>query len=237
MPQTVEQFAESRKRMVREQIAARGVRDPRVLAAMRGVPRELFLRAGQEEVAYRDGPLPIESDQTISQPYIVAFMIESLRLEGSEKVLEVGTGSGYAAAVLGELAGEVYSVERHANLAEEAGRRLARLGYDNVHVKHGDGTRGWPEFAPYDAIVVAACGPAVPASLRGQLRIGGRLVIPVGPAAGSQQLLRVTRLAEREFTEEPLLEVVFVPLVGEEGFEEGTRREGRGARGLDGRER
>jgi len=223
--------------MVEEQIAARGVGDPRVLAAMREVPRELFLRAGQEELAYRDSPQPIESDQTISQPYIVAFMAEGLRLAGSEKVLEIGTGSGYAAAVLGELAEEVYSVERHANLAEEAGRRLAQLGYDNVHVKHGDGTRGWPEFAPYDAIVVAAFGPAVPASLLGQLRIGGRLVIPVGPTAGSQQLLRVTRVADREFTEEALLEVVFVPLIGEEGFKESARPEDGGSRGPFDRER
>ena len=208
--------------MVREQIATRGVRDPLVLEAMRQVPREKFLREGLEEFAYQDTPLPIESDQTISQPFIVAYMTECLRLLGGEKVLEIGTGSGYAAAVLGEIAAEVYTVERYANLAESATERLARLGYANVHVLHGDGTLGWPEHAPYDAIMVAAGGPEVPPTLREQLAIGGRLVIPVGPTSRSQQLVRITRLAEHRYDEEELLPVAFVPLIGAEGWQEGA---------------
>jgi len=227
MTQAVDRSEEVRERMVREQIAARGVRDQRVLSAMRRVPREGFLRQGLEEFAYQDTPLPIESDQTISQPYIVAYMTEALRLEGGEKVLEIGTGSGYAAAVLAEIAAEVYSVERYANLAENAVKRLARLGYTNVHVLHGDGTRGWPEHAPYDAIVVAAGGPEVPPSLREQLVIGGRMVIPVGPTARSQQLVRVTRLAEHQYEEEELIAVAFVPLIGQEGWQEGAERPSR----------
>lgn len=209
-----------RKRMVREQIAARGVRDPQVLAAMRRVPREQFLQEGLAEFAYQDTPLPIESDQTISQPYIVAYMTECLHLAGGEKVLEIGTGSGYAAAVLGEIAGEVYTVERYANLAASATERLARLGYTNVHVLHGDGTLGWPAHAPYDAILVAAGGPEVPRSLREQLAIGGRLVIPIGSSTHSQQLVRVTRAAEHRYDEEDLIPVAFVPLIGEEGWRE-----------------
>ncbi len=221
MAQAVDRSAEIRERMVREQIAARGVRDPLVLAAMRRVPRELFLKESLEEFAYQDTPLPIESDQTISQPFIVAYMTEALGLRGAEKVLEIGTGSGYAAAVLAEIAGEVYTVERYANLAENAAARLARLGYKNVHVLTGDGTRGWPEHAPYDAIIVAAGGPEIPISLREQIAIGGRLVIPVGPTARSQQLVRVTRLAEHQYDEEELMAVAFVPLIGVEGWQEG----------------
>lgn len=213
--------------MVEEQIAARGVRDPRVLAAMRRVPREKFLSESLEEFAYQDTPLPIESDQTISQPFIVAFMTECLRLEGSEKVLEIGTGSGYAAAVLAEIVKAVYTVERYANLAANAERRLARMGYDNVQVLHGDGTRGWPEHAPYDAILVAAGGPEVPPSLREQLAIGGQLVIPVGPTTRSQQLVRITRIAEHHFEEEELMPVAFVPLIGQEGWQEGAERPSR----------
>ncbi len=222
MAQSVFRSEEIRERMVREQIAARGVRDSQVLAAMRRVPRELFLKEGLEEFAYQDTPLPIESDQTISQPYIVAYMTEALGLQGGEKVLEIGTGSGYAAAVLGEVAGEVYTVERYANLAENAAGRLARLGYKNVHVFTGDGTRGWPEHAPYDAIIVAAGGPEVPPSLREQLALGGRLVIPVGTSSRSQQLVRVTRTAEHEYGEEELMAVTFVPLIGEQGWREGA---------------
>jgi protein-L-isoaspartate(D-aspartate) O-methyltransferase len=206
------------------------VRDPRVLDAMRRVPREIFLVEGLEEFAYQDTPLPIESDQTISQPYIVAYMAECLGLEGGERVLEIGTGSGYAAAVLAEIAGEVYTVERHANLAATARERLARLGYANVHVRRGDGTQGWPEHAPYDAIVVAAGGPEVPPSLRQQLAVGGRLVVPVGPTAREQELVRVTRVAHDRFDEERLMAVAFVPLVGAEGWREGAERPSREAR-------
>jgi protein-L-isoaspartate(D-aspartate) O-methyltransferase len=219
-----------RHRMVELQIAARGVRNPRVLAAMRRVPREKFLREGLAEFAYKDTPLPIESDQTISQPYVVAYMTELLGLEGVEKVLEIGTGSGYAAAVLAELAAEVYTVERYANLATSAAERLERLGYRNVHVLHGDGTLGWPEHAPYDAIIVAAGGPEVPVSLREQLTVGGRLVIPVGPSVRSQKLVRVTRRGAHDYDEEELIAVAFVPLVGVEGWEEGAERPSRARR-------
>jgi protein-L-isoaspartate(D-aspartate) O-methyltransferase len=224
MPVTIDRSEASRERMVREQIAARGVRDARVLAAMRKVPRELFLRESLEEFAYQDTPLPIESDQTISQPYIVAYMTECLRLTGGERVLEIGTGSGYAAAVLAEVAGEVYTVERYGNLAASARERLHRLGYGSVHVLHGDGSLGWPEHAPYDAIVVAAGGPDVPVSLREQLVVGGRLVIPVGPTARLQKLVRITRVAEHRYDEEELMEVAFVPLVGAEGWREGAEQ-------------
>lgn len=227
MPLTVDRSEALRERMVRDQVAARGVRDPRVLAAMRRVPREQFLRESFEEFAYQDTPLPIESDQTISQPYVVAYMTESLRLAGGERVLEIGTGSGYAAAVLAEIAAEVYTVERYANLAESARERLARLGYANVHVLCGDGTRGWPEHAPYDAIVVAAGGPEVPAALCEQLAIGGRLVIPVGPTARAQQLVCVTRTGEHQFEQDELIAVAFVPLVGEQGWREGAEQPAR----------
>jgi protein-L-isoaspartate(D-aspartate) O-methyltransferase len=205
--------------MVAQQIAARGVRDPLVLRAMRKVPREAFLADELREFAYEDSPLPIAEEQTISQPYIVAYMIEALGLRGGERVLEIGTGSGYAAAVLAEIADEVYTIERHRSLAERARRLLAELGYSNVHVIHGDGTKGWPETAPYDAIVVTAGGPAVPASLREQLAIGGWLVIPVGPV-GDQRLVRVTRTADDQYREEKLAGVRFVPLIGEEGWED-----------------
>jgi len=210
--------------MVRQQIAGRGVRNLRVLAAMRRVPREKFLRESMEEFAYQDTPLPIESDQTISQPFIVAYMTECLGLSGGERVLEIGTGSGYAAAVLAEIAAQVYTVERYANLATSSAERLARLGYQNVKVLHGDGTLGWPEHAPYDAILVAAGGPEVPASLREQLAVGGRLVIPVGPSARSQKLVRITRIDKHRFDQEELIPVSFVPLIGEEGWEEGAER-------------
>ena len=166
-------------------------------------------------------PLPIEEGQTISQPYIVAFMTEALALRGGEKVLEIGSGSGYSAAVLSEIAANVYTVERHGPLAEKAAATLADLGYDNVHVLHGDGTRGWLEHAPYDAIIVAAGGPTIPESLKSQLKIGGRLVIPVGVDQRIQELVRVTRIAQDEFRREDLADVRFVPLLGEEGWEPG----------------
>ena len=185
-----------RAKMVERNIAARGVQDELVLEAMRKVPRELFLPKNLREFAYEDSPLPIAGEQTISQPYIVAFMAEALMLKGGEKVLEIGAGSGYAAAVLSEIAAEVYTVERLGQLADQAAATLADLGYDNVHVLHGDGTKGWPEHAPYDAIVVAAGGPQVPESLKEQLKIGGRLVIPVGADQRAQELVRVTRVSK-----------------------------------------
>jgi protein-L-isoaspartate(D-aspartate) O-methyltransferase len=206
--------------MVERQIAARGVQSPLVLTAMGKVEREGYVPSYLGEFAYEDTPLPIEEEQTISQPYIVAFMVEALRLAGGERVLEIGTGSGYAAAILAEIAGEVWTIERHAKLASEAERRLERDGYRNVHVRCGDGTLGWAEAAPFDAIVVAAGGPRVPESLREQLKVGGRLVIPVGDEVGLQKLVRITRTSADRWEHEDLAEVRFVPLVGAEGWTE-----------------
>ena len=211
-------FAKLRNEMVEKAIVARGVRSDAVLHAMRKVAREAFLPLQLREFAYDDCPLPIEEGQTISQPYIVAFMTEALALQGGERVLEIGTGSGYAAAVLAEIAGDVYTVERVGQLAEKAASTLADLGYANVHVLHGDGTKGWPEHAPYDGIIVAAGGPKIPDFLKVQLRIGGRLVIPVGRDPRVQELVRVTRVSENEFRREDLADVRFVPLIGTEGW-------------------
>jgi protein-L-isoaspartate(D-aspartate) O-methyltransferase len=210
-------FRALRREMVEKQIAARGVRSKLVLDAMRAVPREAFLPERLREFAYEDTPLPIDADQTISQPYIVAFMADALSLQGGEKVLEIGAGSGYAAAVVSRIAGEVYTVERIGQLAEKAASVLSDLGYTNVHVLHGDGTLGWPQHAPFDAIIVAAGGPEVPRSLKQQLKVGGRLVIPVGTDPRAQELVRVTRLSESDYQTEDIADVRFVPLVGEEG--------------------
>jgi protein-L-isoaspartate(D-aspartate) O-methyltransferase len=211
-------FASLRARMVERNIAARGVQDELVLEAMRKVPRELFLPKNLREFAYEDSPLPIAGEQTISQPYIVAFMAEALMLRGGENVLEIGAGSGYAAAVLSEIAAEVFTVERLGQLADKAAATLADLGYANIHVLHGDGTKGWPEHAPYDAIVVAAGGPQVPESLKEQLKVGGRLVIPVGADQRTQELVRVTRISKDTYRSEDIADVRFVPLIGEEGW-------------------
>ncbi len=211
-------FQKRRAEMVERYIAHRGVRSETVLAAMNAVPRENFLPPDMDEFAYDDAPLPIAEGQTISQPYIVAMMTEALQLEGGESVLEIGTGSGYAAAVLSRIAKHVYTVERIGQLAEKSAATLKRLHYANVRVLHGDGTLGWPDHAPYDAIVVAAGGPQVPESLKAQLKIGGRLVIPVGRDRRLQELVRVTRLGEHEYKTEELADVRFVPLVGAEGW-------------------
>jgi protein-L-isoaspartate(D-aspartate) O-methyltransferase len=211
-------YAAKRERMVAKQIRDRGVSDEAVLAAMRTVPREIFVLGPYRPFAYDDTPLPIPANQTISQPYIVAFMIAALRLKPEDRVLEIGAGSGYAAAVLSRIVREVYTVERHFKLADYARARLAQLGYDNVWVRHGDGTHGWPEHAPYNGIVVAAGAPSVPESLRAQLAIGGRLVIPVGRSRHQQSLLLVTRQGENQYTEEVLAPVAFVPLIGDEGW-------------------
>jgi protein-L-isoaspartate(D-aspartate) O-methyltransferase len=211
-------FPEDRARMVDLQLAGRGISDPRVLEAFSAVPREAFVPPDLAECAYDDTPLPIGSAQTISQPYIVAITIESLGLRGDERVLEIGTGSGYAAAVLSRLAKEVFTVERLPPLAEKAKERLARLGYHNVHVLCGDGTLGWPEHAPYHAIAVAAGAPEIPKALLSQLSPDGRLVIPVGPEESSQVLVRVAREGESSFREERIADVRFVPLIGEQGW-------------------
>lgn len=214
---------EQRRHMVKRQIEARGVRQPAVLEAMRAVPREAFLPPHLSEFAYDDTPLPIEEGQTISQPYIVAAMAEALRLGPDDKVLEIGTGSGYAAAVLGEIAAEVYTIERHRALADEASSRLDALGYANVHVLCGDGTLGWPEHAPFDAILVSAGGPSVPRALMEQLAPGGRMVIPVGTELRDQRLLRLTKQADGETRTEDLGGVRFVPLIGAAGFAEDAK--------------
>ena len=216
-----------RLRMVRDQIAGRGVRNPAVLEAMRRVPREVFLPDEFAEFAYEDTPLPIEADQTISQPYIVALMIESVEPRSGDRALEIGTGSGYAAAVLSEVVSEVYTVERHEQLANLARSRLSALGYTRIKVLHGDGTLGWPEHAPYDVIVVTAGGPQVPKALLEQLAIGGRLIIPVGETSRLQRLIRITRSAEDHFEDEDLGEVQFVPLIGAAGWDSGVAKRAR----------
>jgi protein-L-isoaspartate(D-aspartate) O-methyltransferase len=217
---------DQRRHMLAEQIAARGIADRAVLEAMQAVPREMFVPESAAEFAYEDTPLPIEAGQTISQPYIVALMAAGLELTPRDRVLEVGAGSGYAAAVLSRIASEVYAIERHELLAELAARRMKELGYDNVHIIHGDGTLGWSTRAPYDAILVSAGGPSVPDALRAQLAIGGRLVIPVGTTPRLQELVRVTRIGEREYREENLGRVQFVPLIGVQGWDEPSMRGG-----------
>jgi protein-L-isoaspartate(D-aspartate) O-methyltransferase len=202
----------ARERMVRETIATRGVQDERTLQAMRKVPRHLFVPPAMVSQAYADYPLPIGHEQTISQPYIVAFMTEALGLQGGETVLEVGTGSGYQAAVLAEIAAKVYSIEIVPALAEEARGRLRRLGYANVEVRAGDGYAGWPEAGPFDGVLVTAAAPRVPAPLKEQLRDGGRLVLPVGE--DDQELVIVTRRGA-VFEERRVLPVRFVPMTGE----------------------
>jgi protein-L-isoaspartate(D-aspartate) O-methyltransferase len=205
--------------MVEEQIAARGIHSPRVLDAMRTVPRELFVPPQIREFAYEDAPLHIGERQTISQPYIVALMAEAASLNGTERVLEVGTGSGYGAAVLGCLAAEVQTIERHASLAEVAATRLAEGGFTNVHVTQGDGTLGLRSRAPFDAIVVTAGGPRAPSELLDQLAVGGRLVIPVGEDRGTQMLRLIRRVSESGYEEEDLAAVRFVPLIGAQGWQ------------------
>ena len=210
-----------RESMVERQLKRRGIRDERVLDAFRSVPREAFVSQAVGEYAYEDSPLPIGEGQTISQPYIVALMVEALGLRPTDRVLEVGAGSGYAAAILSRLAGRVYAIERNQRLAEEARDRLHRLGQDNVEVRSGDGTLGWPDAAPFDAILVSAGGPGVPKPLLEQLAPGGRLVIPVGRPR-EQRLYRITRVggggSGDEWIREDLGSVAFVPLIGKGGW-------------------
>src|SRR5438477_3290343 len=204
-------LSHARNRMVAIHIARRGIRGPQVLQAMRRVPRETFVEPGFEEFAYEDGPLPIGEGQTISQPYIVALMIEAAEVKPGDNVLEVGAGSGYAAAVMSQIADRVYAIERHPSLGNSARQRFKKLGYDNVELRVGDGTRGWPEAAPFHAILVAAGGPDIPTALKEQLSIGGRLVIPVGAQERHQDLLKITRKTKTHYEEENLGAVMFVP--------------------------
>ncbi len=202
--------------MIAEQLRRRNIRDERVLQVMARVQRHRFVPEALTEQAYSDNALPIAEQQTISQPFIVALTAEALMLQGDERVLEIGTGSGYAAAVLSLLAREVWTIERFRSLAETAAARLHAEGYTNVHVGIGDGTAGWPEHAPYDAIAVAAAGPHIPQSLIEQLAMGGRLVIPVG-SREEQQLVRIVRMPDG-LRQDRLGPVRFVPLVGQEGW-------------------
>lgn len=204
--------------MIREHLRGRGIRDQAVIGAMREVPREAFIDGHLVEQAYDDHPLAIGGGQTISQPYIVAYMTEALELSRSDRVLEIGTGSGYAAAILSRIVTTVYSVERLGGLAQSARERLKRLGYSNIIIHEGDGTLGWPDHAPYDAIVVTAAAPRVPQPLLEQLAPGGRLVAPVGKSSDVQMLVRVRRIGDRDFHSEELCAVRFVPLIGAAGW-------------------
>lgn len=213
----MDSYEAERERMVKYQIANKGVKDERVLAAMRKVPRHRFVSPDAHAYAYADSPIRIGSGQTISQPYIVALMTELLDVQQDYRVLDVGTGSGYQAAILGELAAEVYSIERHSDLADAARETLKDLGYENIQVHVGDGTEGYEPAAPYDRIVVAAAGPSVPTALLDQLAPGGRLVIPVGPRYS--QRLEVWERTGDKFNKSTNIPVVFVPLIGKEGWD------------------
>ncbi len=204
--------------MLEKHLKGRGITDEAVLRAMAEVPREAFVPESQAEYAYQDSPLPIGEGQTISQPYIVAAMTQFLELKRHDRVLEIGTGSGYAVAILSRIVDSVFTVERYRSLSDRAVRRLTELGYDNIVFMVGDGTLGWPEHAPYDAIVVTAGAPEVPRPLKEQLAVGGRLVIPAGSRPMEQELIRIRRVSEVDYEQEFLAMVRFVPLVGEAGW-------------------
>lgn len=222
MPDQSAELIRLREKMVSQQIKERGIHDPAILDAMRHVPRDLFVSEPYRLHAYDDTPLPIPNKQTISQPYVVALMIDALRLTQMDTVLEIGTGSGYAAALLGLIVKEVHTVERHEELVDYAQERLKILGIENVFVHHGDGTLGWPANAPYQGIVVAAGGPDVPLSLREQLAVNGRLVIPVGQSERRQHLFCLYREDERDYRKTDMGAVAFVPLIGKEGWKQGS---------------
>ena len=211
-------FAAEREAMIERQLRRRGITEPDILDAFRAVPREAFVSAGNAYHAYGDHPLPIEAGQTISQPYIVALMIQAAEIKRGDTVLEVGSGSGYAAAVISRIAARVIGIERKAELVGVASERLARLGYDNVEIVEGDGTLGWPAEAPFDAILVAASGSHIPKPLTDQLSSGGRLVMPVGEPGWAQKLVKVTRGKDGLLRQSDLGGVRFVPLIGEEGW-------------------
>jgi protein-L-isoaspartate(D-aspartate) O-methyltransferase len=220
MPVMTSDFAAERQAMVERQIASRGITDEAILNAFRTVPRELFVPPEYAESAYGDHPLPIQAGQTISQPYIVALMIQAAEIKPGDKVLEVGAGSGYAAAVISRIGDEVVAIERQADLVELARERLLKLGYDNVRLVEGDGTKGCTEQAPFDAILAAASGSHVPQPLVEQLADGGRIVMPVGDPGWVQELVKVTKKAGGELVHENLGGVRFVPLIGEEGWKD-----------------
>jgi protein-L-isoaspartate(D-aspartate) O-methyltransferase len=211
-------FASQREAMVERQLRRRGIAEPEILEAFRAVPREAFVSAEFAHLAYGDHPLPIEADQTISQPYIVGLMIEAAAIKAGETVLEIGSGSGYAAAVISRIADRVIGIERQHDLVEVARERLRRLGYDNVEIIEGDGSKGWPDGAPYDAILAAASGSHVPEPLLAQVAPGGRIVMPVGEPGGIQELIKVTKQEDGVLKQENLGAVRFVPLIGEEGW-------------------
>jgi protein-L-isoaspartate(D-aspartate) O-methyltransferase len=218
MVETLTDYAAERESMIERQIASRGIHQPAILEAFRSVPREAFLSPEYADLAYGDHPLPIEAGQTISQPYIVALMIHAAEMKAGDNVLEVGAGSGYAAAVMSRIAGQVTAIERQPDLVRVAQERMQRLGFDNVRIVEGDGTRGWEPEAPYDAILAAASGSHVPPAWVDQLAGGGRIVMPVGEPSFIQKLIKVTKGPAGKLITEDLGGVRFVPLIGEEGW-------------------
>ncbi len=211
-------YKEQRQRMVDDQLRGRGITDERVLEVMATVPRHVFVADSEKPFAYCDTPVRIDCGQTVSQPYMVALMTQYLEVQPGDRVLEIGTGSGYQTALLASLGATVYTVERHAALTDQARKRLAQLGYEDISFRVGDGTLGWPDEQPFDGILVTAGAPSVPESLRHQLADGGRLVIPVG--SRSMQTLALVRRVGQSFTEEKHTGCIFVPLVGQQGWQE-----------------
>jgi len=218
MVETLTDYAAEREAMIERQIASRGIHEPAILEAFRSVPREEFLSPEYADLAYGDHPLPIEAGQTISQPYIVGLMIHAAEMKAGDNVLEVGAGSGYAAAVMSRIAGQVTAIERQPELVKVAQGRMQRLGFDNVRIVEGDGTRGWEPEAPYDAILAAASGSHVPPGWIDQLADGGRIVMPVGEPSFIQKLIKMTKGPAGKLITEDLGGVRFVPLIGEEGW-------------------
>ena len=213
-------YGAEREAMVERQLRRRGIDEPHILDAFREVPREAFVSARHAHSAYGDHPLPIEAGQTISQPYIVALMIQAADIKPGDVVLEVGSGSGYAATVIGRIAAKVVGIERQHELVDVAQERVRRLGYDNIKIVEGDGTRGWPDEAPYDAILAAASGSHIPGPLVDQLKVGGSIVMPVGSPGWAQNLVKATRRADGTIEQSDLGGVRFVPLIGEEGWKD-----------------
>ena len=218
MATSMTDYRAEREAMVERQLRRRGITEPDILDAFRAVPREAFISDEHAHLAYGDHPLPIEANQTISQPYIVALMIQAAAIEPGDTVLEVGAGSGYAAAIISRIAAKVIGIERQHDLVKVAKGRLHRLGYDNVEIVEGDGTKGWPDGAPFDAILAAASGSHVPRALVEQLAPGGRLVMPIGDPGSVQELIKVTKQENAILKQESLGQVRFVPLIGEEGW-------------------